>query len=354
MNHKIADTTINGLNRLIRECWGCDAMRIEGLGAHASNRQIYRCVLPDNIQHNDKFMKSVIGVICPDLRENRAFIHFTQQFHAAKFSVPEIFAVSDDETTYIETDLGDQTLFDLLPHLKTPQNRLNERGLNLYQHILSDLIRFQTSAWGLIQPEYCTESAKFDAQNFTNDFRLFLKNYAQQIGVMADIQEFHDDIAQFQSLFLSADSGYFLYRDFQSRNIMIMDDVPVYIDYQSARLGALEYDVASLLYQSQANLDPKDREILLQYYGDQLRQKGVDIPQSRLNARFILFVFMRIIQILGVYGYQGLVLQKSYFKESIPYALENLRYVLANWPETMRPTPKIHQFMYDILNQQGT
>jgi hypothetical protein len=128
---------------------------------------------------------------------------------------------------------------------------------------------------------------------------------------------------------LSAAHDYFLYRDFQSRNIMLRDGQPFFVDYQGGRKGALQYDIASLLYDSKADLPPALRRQLLDHYLDSVGSY-LKLDRGAFMEHYYAYVYVRLMQALGAYGFRGFYERKTHFLQSVPYALKNLRWLLHN------------------------
>jgi hypothetical protein len=148
-------------------------------------------------------------------------------------------------------------------------------------------------------------------------------------GVPFNEQALEDDFVRLTDFLLSASRDYFLYRDFQSRNIMLREGRPYFLDYQGGRKGALHYDIASLLYDAKADLPPALRQQLLDHYLESLgRYSG--LTREAFMHHFYAYVYVRIMQAMGAYGYRGFFERKSHFLQSVPYALKNVRWLLHN------------------------
>jgi aminoglycoside/choline kinase family phosphotransferase len=305
------------IGALYRKFAGHLPAEIEALPVSGSNRTYFRIV--------DK-EETVVGSVNPDIREHKTFIAFTRAFEKAGFPVPEILADEPLEGCCLLTDLGNQSLFELL-------SVVDPGVVSCYQKAIAWLPRFQIEAPKILDFSLCYPRHAFDRQSMQWDLNYFKYYYLKLAGIPFHEQELEEDYQHLIDWLLQAPSEYFLYRDFQSRNIMIVNGDPWFIDYQGGRKGALPYDVASLLYDAKANLPEIFREDLLNHYLDALEPL---VPGSRdAFIRFLPgFVLIRILQAMGAYGYRGFYEGKTHFLKSVPYALANLRNLLESWDAT--------------------
>jgi aminoglycoside/choline kinase family phosphotransferase len=309
------------LSELFRARFGRDPATIEPLRAHGSDRRIHRIVGEG---------RSVIGVVNADRAENVAFVSFSRHFRASDLPVPEIFAVSTDSSAYLEEDLGDTTLFELLAR---------ERGENaasvpdapaaIYEKVVALLPEFQVRAGAGIDFGVCTPRARFDRQSMLWDLHYFKYYFLKLAQVPFSEDALENDFETLTAFLLEAPSDFFLYRDFQSRNIMVRDGAPWFIDYQGGRRGALQYDLASLLTDAKANLPFAFRERLIDSY---LRALGKHLRVDRASflAAYDGFTLIRILQAMGAYGFRGFFERKAQFLQSVPYAIRNLEALLGS------------------------
>jgi aminoglycoside/choline kinase family phosphotransferase len=310
------------LHTLANQTFDCDIQSITPLREHGSARKIYRIHIKDE--------QSIIGVINNDSIENNAFIQFSTVFHQNGLNVPEVLSVTDDNIGYLQTDLGDTTLMDIVQSYQTG-DITDENLISFYQSAIDHLILFQTQGMTLIDTAWCYQGSSFDGMALKKDVDSFCQDYLQRVDLWDFDDDLSDDVKELITASQQYDPGYFMYRDFQSRNIMITDNGLYFIDYQSGREGPLQYDIASLLFQSKANLSPHMRETLFDYYMHGIDQH-LSIDTDDFKARYMIFVLIRILQVLGAYGKLGLGHSKAYFKNSIPYALGNCQYIMDNWP----------------------
>ncbi len=268
---------------------------------------------------------TIIGAYNPHQRENLAFLSLTKAFHRTGLPVPEVLAMSADNTAYLLTDLGDTTLFSLLPHDEQATD-INEDIMDLYREAIRQLTRFQLEAPKHIDFSICYPRHAFDRQSMRWDLNYFKYYYLKTSRVTFDEQLLEDDFHTLIAYLSAEPAEYFMYRDFQSRNIMIKGGNPYFIDYQGGRKGPLAYDMASLLFNARANIPFHQREELLRHYIATIKDKGVKNLKS-FQKSFYAFVLMRILQALGTYGFRGGVEKKSFFLQSLPYAYNNLEWL---------------------------
>jgi len=285
-----------------------------------SNRKYYRMLY-------DGF--SAIGVYNPDWKENNAFLILSRHFAEKGISVPKIYSENLQKNIYLIEDLGNQTLFQYLQKMRKNENDFPKELINRYKQALDGLLKIQFSVSKNFDYSFCYPRAAFDRQSILWDLNYFKYYFLKLAQIHFDEQLLENDFNTLTDFLLEAKSSFFLYRDFQSRNMMICNDKLFFIDYQGGRQGALQYDVASLLYDGKANIPQKIRELLLDYYVQQLQQK---YPQEAndFKKQYYAFVFIRIMQAMGTYGFRGFYEKKTHFLQSIPYALNNLKWLLNN------------------------
>ena len=166
-----------------------------------------------------------------------------------------------------------------------------------------------------------------DRQSILWDLNYFKYYFLKPKNILFDEQKLEDDFHKLIDILLEADQNYFMYRDFQARNIMIHDNSTYFIDYQGGRKGALQYDLASILYQIKAQLPESVRNILIDHYLKEL-EKYTAISKEKFMLHFYPYLFIRLIQVMGAYGFRGLIEKRSHFIESIPMAIESLKDLL--------------------------
>lgn len=324
------------LRQLFTDWHGSAPDSVRALPPSGSERRYYRLQAGNT---------TAIGVLNPDLAENRAFIGFTQHFHGLDLPVPEIYAIAEDYSGYLQQDLGDQTLLQLL------EARRKELGAptafpdeirRLYEESLTELARMQVVGGKDLDYSLCTPRDSFDRQAIAWDLNYFKYFFLKTSDIPFDEQALEDGFQAFIDLLVAGDTSHFLFRDFQARNIMIHQGKPWFIDYQGGRLGALQYDLASILFQARAAIDMDTRMALVDHYLDAL-QEHLQVDRKNFKHEFFSYTLVRNLQTLGSYGFRGFFKRKAHFLDSIPYALDNLRWLLNSreWPEGMAPLIKI-------------
>jgi aminoglycoside/choline kinase family phosphotransferase len=270
--------------------------------------------------------KTVIGAFNADVKENTAFLSFTSHFKMSDLPVPEVYAVSADLKKYLLEDFGDITLFDFLSSVREKEG-FSENIIAEYKKVLKVLPKIQVVAGKDLDYSVCYPRAAFDKTSMMWDLNYFKYYFLKLAKIHFDEQALEDDFQSFSDYLLSADSDYFLYRDFQSRNVMLKNGEVYFIDYQGGRRGALQYDLASLLYDGKADIPQIVRQQLFDFYITELK-KYVPVNDTDFEAYFKGFVLIRIMQAMGAYGFRGFYEKKEHFLKSIPFALKNLENLL--------------------------
>ena len=270
--------------------------------------------------------RTAIGILYNVREENAAFLAFSKHFRRHGLPVPEIYAEDLDHGSYLEEDLGDTTLFEFLSKNRQGAT-VAPQVVEAYRKVVAVLPRFQVEAARDLDYSVCYPIASFDRQSISWDLNYFKYYFLRLAGILFNEHALEDDFNRLTDFLLSAPRDYFLYRDFQSRNIMLRDGQPYFLDYQGGRTGALQYDLASLLYDAKADLPPELRQ---QLYFDYLRalEKFIPVDRESFLHYFYAYVYVRIMQALGAYGFRGFYERKVHFLQSVPYALKNLRWLL--------------------------
>ena len=291
--------------------------RVAPLKGDASDRKLFRL---------SGASRTAVGVVNPDVRENRAFLEFSRHFRTCGLPVPEIYAVDLDRGMYLEQDLGDTTLFQFLT-VNRDKDELSNETLDLYGKVVDWLPRFQIEAGRTLNYDVCYPRFGFDKQSMMWDLNYFKYYFLRLAKIPFSEQTLEEDFERLTEFLLQAERRFFLYRDFQSRNIMIRDGGPFFIDYQGGRRGALQYDVASLLFDAKADLPFEVRDELLERYLEAAARLE-PIDRKAFLTSYPGFVYIRIMQAMGAYGLRGFYERKQHFLASIPYAIRNLEYLL--------------------------
>jgi aminoglycoside/choline kinase family phosphotransferase len=271
---------------------------------------------------------SAIGILYPVHEENVAFLEFSRHFRRHGLPVPEIYAEDLSQGAYLEEDLGDTTLFDFLSKSRAGDS-ISPQAIEAYRKVVAALPRFQIEAGRDLNYKVCYPRASFDRQSIAWDLNYFKYYFLRLAGIPFNEQALEHDFGRLTKFLLGASHDYFLYRDFQSRNVMLRAGQPFFLDYQGGRKGALHYDIASLLYDGKADLPPELRQELLDYYLECLGG-FMDIKRDAFMEHYYAYVYVRIMQALGAYGFRGFYERKAHFLQSVPYALKNLRWLADN------------------------
>ena len=306
---------------LFQKTFSEPAASVEAMQGDGSSRRLWRLKSP---------RRGAVGAFGPDPRENRAFLGFSRSFRAQGLPVPEIYAEDAERGLYLEEDLGETTLFEFLTKNRGPRG-LSEAALGLYLKTVETLPRFQIAAGKALDYGLCYPRASFDKQSMMWDLNYFKYYFLRLAKIPFDEQALEDDFERFADFLAAAGREHFLYRDFQSRNVMVRDGEPWFIDYQGGRKGALQYDVASLLYDAKADLPFPVREQLLERYIE-ASSRLAPLDRKDFLKRYPGFVYIRIMQAMGAYGLRGFYERKTQFLQSIPYAVQNLEHLLRESP----------------------
>jgi len=336
-------TEIDIVSAGYKELFRASEIRIEALPKSGSDRKYFR-IFDGN--------KTVIGAYNANLEENEAFIGFTNHFIKQGLPVPEIFGYKPDEFIYYLKDLGDNNLYTWL-HNKKNISIFDEETKRLYRKILDKLIMFQTKGIDGLNLDLCYPHKSFDRQSMMWDMNYFKYMLLKLLAVPFSERQLEHDFNSLCDYLLETGQDYFLYRDFQTANIMVVGNEPWFIDYQGGRKGAPQYDVASLLYDAKIPMSEKDREELLGYYIDNFcTVSGED--KQKFRGYYSGFSMIRLMQALGAFGFRGLYEQKPTFTDSIVPGVNILLRVITsaeshiNIPElfkTIRAIPSSPKFI---------
>ncbi len=269
---------------------------------------------------------SFIATVSNNVKENETFLYFTKHFKNAKAPVPTVFIENDAKTIYIQEDFGDASLLSILE-----EKGFTEEVKVLYKKTLEALATLQIKGDENLNYKKCITSKEFGKQAILSDFLYFKYYFLDTLKIPYDKEKLGDDLDALSNYLNHADFKFFLYRDFQSRNVIIKNAVPYFIDYQGGMHGALQYDVASMLWQAKADLPDVWKTELLHYYiecAEKELQQTIDV--SRFVSQYNGYVLIRLLQVLGAYGFRGLLERKAHFLTSIPLALKNLKSFLQN------------------------
>jgi len=268
---------------------------------------------------------SALGAWNADAKENEAFLSFSKSFIEAGLPVPTIYGVNEAEGVYLLEDLGADTLFDCVKN-----HPFDDSIKTLYRKSLKRLVDLQLKGKDCIDYTKCYPRAAFDRDSMMWDLNYFKYYFLKLVRIPFDEQALEDDFRKFTDYLLEERSDYFLFRDFQSANIMIKEGEPYFIDYQGGRRGALQYDPASLLFDAKAKVPKEERQELISYYIDEL-EKQVSVDRGQFIGYYQGYVLIRLMQAMGAFGFRGVVEKKPGFMESIPPALVMFEDMLETW-----------------------
>ncbi len=296
--------------------------------------------------------KSYIATYGKNTRENETFIYFSSHFHEQNCPVPQIFAVNKDTTIYIQEDFGDISLLNKLDAL----GKTNE-VLELFKLSLKELAHLQTAGDKSLDYSKCITSREFGKQAILSDLLYFKYYFLDTLQIPYDKEKLLDEFEQLATYLTGSQHKYFMFRDFQSRNIMIGENGIHLIDYQGGMKGALQYDVASLLWQARAELPDNWKVTLLEYYMDCVEEKlSVKIDRQIFTTQYYGYVLIRLLQVMGAYGFRGLFERKAHFLTSIPLGLKNIKAFLAINPRLPSPSsnglPEFERLLNIIVDDE--
>ena len=307
--------------RLFLRRFGADVVSIAPIAVDGSARRMSRLVGADG--------RTAIAVVGTDAEENRAFLSFSASFRGIGLPVPEVLIADESAGVYLVEDLGDITLFRALTDARaTSGEAFPASMLPVYRRVLEVLPRFQVEGGRAVDYGVAYPRAAFDRQSMTWDLNYFKYHFLKLAHVPFNEDRLERDMGRLVDYLLTADVSHFLYRDFQSRNVMLRGGEPWFIDYQGGRRGALQYDVASLLYDAKAAMPEGVREMLLDHYLAALATH-LPVDQARFREHFRGYVVIRILQAMGAYGYRGWFERKPHFLQSVPPAVANIERLLA-------------------------
>ncbi len=315
---------VDRASALFAEWHGGPPDQVAPVAGDGSARRYWRLTAKDG--------STAVGAHGPDRDENRAFFSFSRSFHELGLPVPELYRVDERARVWLLEDLGDTTLFDAIVAAREPgSDAFPAAVLPLYRAVLGVLPRFQVEGGRAVDFKRAYPRAAFDRQSILWDLNYFKYHFLKLAHIPFNEAKLERDFGKLARFLLKADTSHFLYRDFQSRNVMIREGrsgpEPWFIDYQGGRRGALQYDVASLLYDAKANLSPDHRTELLDHYLEALAAHR-PVDEAEFREHWPGYVLVRILQALGAYGYRGFFERKPRFLQSVPYATANLARLL--------------------------
>ena len=334
---------IQKLKKLYLSYTGSEAENIEELPSSGSNRRYFRLF----------GLQTLIGVSGTSPEENSAFIYMADHFKSKGLPVPKVHCCSEDKSIYLQEDLGDTLLFDAVEKGRK-SCVFDDYERTLLKKTISLLPSFQFSGADGLDFSNCYPQPEFNQRSILWDLNYFKYCFLKATGL--DFQEncLEDDFQKLSDVLLRNSSATFLYRDFQSRNVMIKDGEPYFIDFQGGRKGPVYYDVASFIWQAKAKFPEDLRQELLSDYISALRT-FIPVDETYFRSQLKHFILFRTLQVLGAYGFRGYFEKKPHFIQSVPFAINNLRQLLhEDYPEypylcnILRKLTGLKQFSEDI------
>jgi aminoglycoside/choline kinase family phosphotransferase len=328
---------ITQIRKLLSSLGHIQPCTLTPLPSSGSDRQYYHIVFDGTV------LPDLMAFYNPCVEENRAQLEFTRHFKNLGLSVPEVLATDSSETIFILPYLGNQTLFDMV------SKGVSEEVIHYYKKALSDLVQFQINGVKGLNMDLAYPVPDFDRQSILWDLNYFKYCFLKPAGIAFNEHLLEKDFQHFADVLVRSKPDFFCYRDFQARNIMIYHDKPWYIDFQGGRRGPLPYDVVSLLHQVKANLPEDIKDSLYNHYISQLRLVA---PQEleHVQHHYNHFVYFRLLQVMGAYGFRGLVERKAHFLQSIPFAAAAVKFRLKHHPLNIS-LPEIEQVLEQIIQQ---
>ena len=310
--------TIERIKELFSSFAGSEITGIDKLPQAGSERHYFRIHTAG---------KTYIATYGENLKENESFIYFSGHFKKKGLAVPEIFCINKDKNIYIQEDFGDVSLLNMLE-----QKGFTDEVYELYKKSLSQLVLLQVKGHEDLNYKKCLTNTSFGKQAIMADLLYFKYYFLDALRRPYDKQKLLDDFEALSHYLAHTEYKYFMFRDFQSRNIMVTPDDNVhFIDYQGGMKGAPQYDVASLLWQARANLTDEWKQGLLEHYINEFEKTvGEQIDRETFRSQYNGYVLIRLLQVLGAYGFRGLFERKAQFLTSIPLALSNLKWFFNN------------------------
>ena len=331
------------IKNLYRTYTGHEAEEVTELPSSGSNRRYFRLHGP----------QTLIGVSGTSIEENRAFIYMADHFRQKGLPVPEVYAQSNDQSFYLQEDLGDTLLFDAIEKGRK-SSVFDESEKTLLRQTITKLPEIQFMGSDGFDFSYCYPQEEFNQRSILWDLNYFKYCFLKATGMEFQENRLEDDFLKMSDVLLRNQSATFMYRDFQSRNVMIRDGRPWFIDFQGGRKGPVYYDVASFLWQAKAKYPEDLRQELLLDYIEALR-KYMPVDEKYFLRQLRHFVLFRTLQVLGAYGFRGYFEKKPHFIQSVPFAIENLRQLLKqDYPEypylcgLLRELTELKQFSDDL------
>ena len=322
---------------------GHEPEQIDELPSSGSNRRYFRLI----------GSPTLIGVSGESVEDNRAFLYMAEHFRQKGLPVPQVFIRSEDDIYYLQEDLGDSLLFNAIEKGRKT-SVFGEEEKQLLRKTIRLLPAVQFAGADGMDFSYCYPQAEFNSRSILWDLNYFKYCFLKATGMDFQEDRLEDDFQKMSDVLLQDHTPTFMYRDFQSRNVMVKNGEPWFIDFQGGRKGPIYYDVASFLWQAKAKYPAELRQELIADYLQALRGY-MDIDEKHFFRQLRHFVLFRTLQVLGAYGFRGYFEKKPHFIQSVPFAIDNLRQLLKeDYPEypylctVLRELTNLSQFYDDI------
>ncbi len=311
---------LDNLKSLFKSYTGQEADNVVELNSSGSNRRYFRMTGGDGT--------SIVGVIGLNLKENQAFCGIARHFLDKGIKVPRVLAVSEDGMTYIQEDLGDKVLYNMVSQgRESGEYSSYERAM--LRHTMEMLPKLQFKGAEGLDYNICFPEPAFNGRMVMFDLNYFKYCFLKATGLEFDEVRLQDDFEALKEDLLCDNSNTFMYRDFQARNVIFKDGEPYFIDFQGGRRGPIYYDVASFIWQARSRYPEDLKNELVETYLRALKSYVPDIDENVFREKLRLFVLFRTLQVLGAYGFRGYFEKKPHFIASVPFAIDNLRQVVA-------------------------
>ncbi|MFZ4455449.1 MAG: aminoglycoside phosphotransferase family protein [Bacteroidales bacterium] len=301
------------LTLLFENYFGEPLKTIEPIPGSGSNRLYVRLIGEKN---------RCIGMKGESIIENEAFISLANHFFSKGLAVPQLYAISEDRMSYIQQDCSDLALFDFVASARQDNNYSDEQKAMLCDTMVA-LADIQVKGAEDLDYSVCFPRAEFDRRCIYWDLNYFKYCFLRPYGVAFSENLLEDEFDRMADILDAETNDVFLYRDFQSRNVMISNGKPYFIDFQGGRRGQVYYDVASFLWQVEASYTSEMKDLLIDAYITSLR-KYRTVDEVAFRKRLVHFALFRLLQVLGACGFRGLIEKKQYFINTIPAAIANI------------------------------
>ncbi len=330
------------LTQRYTQFYNATPQKVEAITKAGSNRSYYRF-------YGEK--ETILGVYSENIAETKTFLYFSEVFEKLELNTPKIFHISDDFLTYFIEDFGNDLLLSVVEKEYKQFDTFTDRLTELYKKSISALVKMQITAGKSIDFSRAYSISKFDKQSILFDLNYFKYYFLNRLEIQYDEKLLQDDFDALAEYLDTNGIKNFMFRDFQARNILVKDEEVYFIDYQGGRKGAMQYDMASLLWQAKAQIPFEKKIELLNFYISEVSE-NIEIDKENFEKEFWFYLYIRILQTLGAYGNRGLIEKKRHFIESIPFAIDNLKELL-EYKSILKNYKELHRVISEIPNQKS-